>query len=274
MIHGRGVENPSFRQRTAYHAMLLGGIAMLTSALVVIGNKQTLADIELRRAEDMKRSLSQVIHPDMYTNDILKDVRQVKVDNELKDVYVARSNDSVVAVAFEMTGQGYAGPIQVLVGVNSKGELLGARILSHNETPGLGDKIEAAKSRWIFSFDGLSLNNPEESQWKVKKDGGYFDQFTGATITPRAVVKTIKAGMDFFQANKDLLLEQKQAQNPEAKTPNNDTPSNTKETNQSESEPDAPMPAIARQSMTQAPLQAAHLVSSQAVSPQKGEAHG
>jgi electron transport complex protein RnfG len=214
-MYGKGVANPSFRQRTAYHAMLLGGMAMITSALIVIGNKQTYADIELRHAEDIKRSLSQVIHPDMYTNDLLADVVRLPVANETKVVHVARSGKKVVAVAFEMVTEGYSGPITVIIGINRKGELLGARVLSHTETPGLGDKIEAEKSDWIFSFGGLSLASLGESKWKVKKDGGYFDQFTGATITPRAVVKAIKSGLEIFKANQAILLAENQPQKPE-----------------------------------------------------------
>lgn len=206
MIHGKGVANPSFRQRTAYHAMLLGGMAMITSALIVIGDKETHAAIELRKAEDMKRSLSQVIPPETHSNDLLKDVIDLKIDNEPKKFYIARADGKAVAAAFEITGYGYAGPIDVMVGINSKGELLGARVLSHNETPGLGDKIEAGKSRWIFAFTGLSLANPGESLWKVKKDGGIFDQFSGATITPRGVVKAIKHSLEIFRDNKALLM--------------------------------------------------------------------
>ncbi|WP_455204715.1 electron transport complex subunit RsxG [Kaarinaea lacus] len=205
-MYGKGVEKPSFQKRTAYHAMLLGGIAMTTSALIVIGNKQTRADIELRKIEDMKNSLAQVIHPDIHTNDLLHDVLQLKVKGENKSIYIAKSNDNVVGVAFESSVQGYAGPINVIVGINRKGELLGTRILSHSETPGLGDKIEAEKHPWVYSFDGLSLSNPTEEQWKVKKDGGYFDSFTGATITPRAVIKAVKSSLEIFEANKNILL--------------------------------------------------------------------
>ena len=207
MIHGKGVANPSFRQRTAYHSMLLGGMAMITSALIVIGNKETSASIELRKAEDMKKSLSQVIPPEIHSNDLLQDVVQLKINQETKNFYIARADEKAVAVAFEMTAFGYSGPIEVMVGINRKGELLGARVLSHNETPGLGDKIETDKSQWIFSFAGLSLSNPGEPQWKVKKDGGIFDQFSGATITPRAVVKAIKHSLDIFMDNESVLLE-------------------------------------------------------------------
>lgn len=215
-MYGKGVANPSFRQRTAYHAMLLGGMAMITSALIVIGNKQTYADIELRHEEDIKRSLSQVIHPDMYTNDLLDDVVRLPVGNDTKIVHIARSDNKVVAVAFEMVSEGYSGPITVILGINRKGELLGTRVLSHTETPGLGDKIEAEKSDWIFSFNGLSLASLGESKWKVKKDGGYFDQFTGATITPRAVVKAIKSGLELFKTNQTILLAENPSQKPES----------------------------------------------------------
>jgi electron transport complex protein RnfG len=140
-------------------------------------------------------------------------VVQLQVDHETKTIYVAKSNDKVISVAFEMTAQGYSGPITVMLGVDRKGELLGVRVLSHTETPGLGDKIEAEKSHWIFGFDGLSLSNPNESQWKVKKDGGYFDQFTGATITPRAVVKAIEAGLELFKTHQGQLLAETQIPN-------------------------------------------------------------
>jgi len=206
MLYGKGVLNPSYRQRTMHHAMLLGGMAAITSALLVIANKQTYPDIELRRIEDMQRSLEQVVPPGIHSNDLIKDVIEVKFNNESKKVHIARSDGKVVAVAFDTIVKGYAGPIDVIVGINREGELLGTRVLSHNETPGLGDKIEPEKNSWIFGFKGLSLRNPGESQWKVKKDGGYFDQFTGATITPRAVVKAVKLSLEFFQANRNLLL--------------------------------------------------------------------
>jgi electron transport complex protein RnfG len=206
MMYGRGVAKPSFRERTAYHAMLLGGMAMITSALIVIADKQTRQDIALRRAEDTKYSLSQVIHPDMHTNDLLKDVKTLKINGQPKKFYRARSADKIIAVAYQMSGQGYAGPIEVMLGVNKKGKLLGVRILSHVETPGLGDKVEPEKSDWVFKFSGLSLHNPGEQQWKVKKDGGYFDQFTGATITPRAVITTVKQGLELFNKHQAEIL--------------------------------------------------------------------
>ena len=81
-------------------------------------------------------------------------------------------------------------------------------MLSHKETPGLGDKIEVAKSNWILSFVGRSLATMSASQWAVKKDGGDIDQFAGATITPRKAVQAIYRGLHLFKENQALLLKQ------------------------------------------------------------------
>lgn len=94
------------------------------------------------------------------------------------------------------------------MGVSREGKILGVRILKHTETPGLGDKIEPAKTKWIFSFDGKFLGNPLADLWAVKKDGGVFDQFAGATITPRAVVKAVKGGLVFFEKERSTLLDE------------------------------------------------------------------
>ena len=112
---------------------------------------------------------------------------------------------TVTGLAFEMSGPGYSGLIHVLLGIAPDGTLLGVRVRSHTETPGLGDKIELAKDDWILGFTGKSLRDPAPENWKVKRDGGVFDQFSGATITPRAVVRTITRGLTFFDRNKAAL---------------------------------------------------------------------
>ncbi len=96
----------------------------------------------------------------------------------------------------------------MIMGVDRIGTLLGVRVISHAETPGLGDKIEASKSDWILKFNGRSLNDPPPTGWAVKKDGGIFDQFTGATITPRALVGAVKNGLEFFAAHRLALLDE------------------------------------------------------------------
>jgi len=123
-------------------------------------------------------------------------------------VYRARQAHHVTGVAFEASGKGYSGNIRVLLGIDSDGHLLGVRVLQHSETPGLGDKIEVARSDWITKFTGKSLGSPADAQWAVKKDGGPFDQFTGATITPRAVVKIIRDGLRLFAVNRQTLLQE------------------------------------------------------------------
>ncbi|NCC28094.1 MAG: RnfABCDGE type electron transport complex subunit G, partial [Gammaproteobacteria bacterium] len=102
---------------------------------------------------------------------------------------------------------GYAGPIQLLVSVLRDGSVGGVRVLFHHETPGLGDKIEERKSDWVLSFDGKSLSNPTPERWAVKRDGGEFDQFTGATITPRAIVHAVKNTLIYVQQQGDALFE-------------------------------------------------------------------
>ena len=99
-----------------------------------------------------------------------------------------------------------AGRIELLVGIDRNGVLAGVRAITHKETPGLGDKINTNVSDWIFGFAGKSLNNPDASGWKVKKDGGEFDQFTGASVTPRAVVAAVYRALQYFQENRHLLL--------------------------------------------------------------------
>ena len=121
-------------------------------------------------------------------------------------IYRARLGSALKGVVFQVSERGYSGEILVLMAVDVDGKMLGARVLKHTETPGLGDKIEVAKDKWILSFNGKSLGEPPADKWGVKKDGGVFDQFAGATITPRAVVKAVKGGMLFFSEHKAEIL--------------------------------------------------------------------
>jgi len=117
-----------------------------------------------------------------------------------------KNNEPVAAVLTSVAPDGYSGSIKILIAVYADGSLSGVRVISHKETPGLGDKIDAQRDDWILQFAGLSLSSPDKSRWKVKKDGGDFDQFTGATITARAVVNAIKRTLEFFEANQDKLF--------------------------------------------------------------------
>jgi electron transport complex protein RnfG len=203
----KGVLEPSYRRRVGYQAALLGGMAMFASAALVLGDLRTRDDIALRQSEDLKRSLEQVIPAGLHDNEPVADSLELPgPSGRSRRIYVARRDGLATAAAFETAGQGYSGDIRLIMGVSSTGEVLGVRVLAHAETPGLGDKIEIEKDDWIKSFDGRSLDNTVTPEWAVKKDGGRFDQFTGATITPRAVVQAVHEGLRFFRENRTAIM--------------------------------------------------------------------
>lgn len=186
------------RGKLSYQTILLGSVTLLTSGVLALANYLTQEAIQAAEMQDIKHTLVQVL-PIQYDNDLLQDTIILPgMDGNLLTVYRARQRKRVVAVVFQVSQFGYAGPVVLMMGISRTGEVLGVRVLKHSETPGLGDKIELAKNNWILSFNGKSLTNPVATQWQVKKDGGVFDQFTGATITPRAVVRAVKQGLEFF----------------------------------------------------------------------------
>lgn len=194
------------RGKLYYQVLLLGGVALVTTAALAFANKATSADIAAAQARDMQQSLAQVL-PGKFDNDLLKDIVVLNGPNGEVTVYRARRAGRVEAVVFKVSGTGYAGAIDCMMGMDRDGKITGVRVIRHKETPGLGDKIEPAKSRWIYDFDGKSLGNPPADKWAVKKDGGVFDQFAGATITPRGVVKAVKSGLDFFDKQHAKLFD-------------------------------------------------------------------
>lgn len=197
-----------YRNNPAFHAVLLSGFALISAVLLIIGNQLTAESIELRRIEDLQFSLSQVIPTTMHDNDLWSDTRTVKSgDGSSATYYLARKGGQMVGAAFEQTTTGYSGTIRLLIGVDMSGKILGVRVLSHSETPGLGDKIDIAKNDWILSFDNQSLDILPAGKWKVKKDDGAFDQFSGATITPRAVVAAVHNALLLFAKQKHQLLQ-------------------------------------------------------------------
>jgi electron transport complex protein RnfG len=201
------VAEPGDGKGASYQAGLLGGFTLVAAALLVIGNMATRDAIERRLAEDLLASLGEVIPSAIHDNDLLENPLDLPLSSgEVLAVYRARKGPEITAVAYPLSAQGYGGSIDLLLGVSARGEILGARALAHAETPGLGDKIDVRRGDWIRGFDGLSLGNPPAEHWAVKKDGGDFDQFSGATITPRAVVGAIKAGLELFRENRHALL--------------------------------------------------------------------
>lgn len=201
-------------------AVFLFLFAIIGSGLVAFtydGTAERIADNE-RKA--LLKSLNEVVPPDRYNNDIFNDILYVRNSELLGSeapvpVYRARKNGwPVAAVLAPVAPDGYNGTIHLLVAINLDGTLAGVRVVRHRETPGLGDGIEAERSDWILAFAGKSLDKPLKKGWKVKRDGGEFDQFTGATITPRAVVKAVHEALIYYQLQGQKLFEQ--APNPQA----------------------------------------------------------
>lgn len=194
-------------------AGILGAFAVGGVGVVAITHDLTAARIAENERAAVLRQMQAIVPPGRMDNDPLQD-RIVVSDPELlgtqsTQVYRVRSNGEPVAVILNpVAPNGYGGPIRLLVSVLADGTLGGVRVLGHQETPGLGDKIEEAKSDWIQTFAGKSLGNPPVDAWKVRRDGGAFDQFTGATITPRAIVQAVRRTLEFVSAQGLALFEQ------------------------------------------------------------------
>jgi len=199
---------PSVLRGPARHGILLGLFSLAAALILSLSFAATEAAIAARKAENLLASLRQVLPAALHENDPSQTLRVLQDPKEGQvKTYLATSGTDVTGVAFELTGYGYSGAIRVLIGIAPDGTVLGVRVLSHTETPGLGDKIERRISAWIESFSGKSLSDPAPDGWAVRKDGGSFDQFSGATITPRAVVATVKRGLQLFDAHRATLLQ-------------------------------------------------------------------
>lgn len=193
---------------TSRYGILLGFIALLCTAISAGIFFLTKDKIDAVIAAQQRELLLQVIPQDYFNNNLLESavIPQDKNLEGIQKIYFAKKDGNVSAYAYETTApDGYSGDIRLLVGLDPKGEVLGVRVIEHHETPGLGDKIERRISNWILGFTNQPINEHNLSEWAVKKDGGKFDQFSGATITPRAVVNQTKASALVMLNNRALL---------------------------------------------------------------------
>ena len=156
--------------------------------------------------------ISQIVPQQIADNDIVHDTLDLKPDallgtDEHTLAYRARLHGKITAVVLQAVApDGYGGAIHLILAIRRNGQIAGVRVVSHNETPGLGDYIDIKKSPWIKGFDGKALQPGHDEDWHVKKDGGKFDYMAGATITPRAVVKAVHKALQYFAQNRDKLL--------------------------------------------------------------------
>lgn len=204
-----------FRLPIQKNSQILAIFAIVCTAIVGLVNELTKDKIEAQAQQQLLNTLHSIIEPGRYNNDMTQDC--VNVNSPLlggsqksqvtQTAYIARRDGNAIAVAITSTApDGYNGNIELIVAINMDDSVSGVRVLKHQETPGLGDKVELRKSDWIISFNGKALLSDNDNRWAVTKDGGMFDQFTGATITPRAVVKAVKKAVIFFKDNKQSLL--------------------------------------------------------------------
>ena len=202
----------SISKNMLINALLLGVFAIVGTAIVAFTYEQTQQRVVENKRQYKLRKLHELISPDMHDNDLDTDTVSVNDPRLARDtqmtVYRARKDNRPVAAIIEaIAPDGYSGKIRLLVAVNTNGKLAGVRVTEHLETPGLGDAIEANKSDWITIFNGKSLNSPKPKHWRVRRDGGEFDQITSATITSRAVVKATRNVLEYFADNQQALFE-------------------------------------------------------------------
>ena len=192
--------------------LLVAVVAICSAALVTASYDFSKNRITANERARLLRSLNSVLPPAVSKrnpNPVRIRVRDPKLlgSEAPVNVFVALANGRALATVFaSVAPDGYNGPIKLLVGVSADGVLTGVRAVSEHETPGLGDRIDIDKSDWILQFNGKSLGDPPLERWAVDKDGGSFDSITGATITPRAVVKAVKNTLLYFKQNKQALL--------------------------------------------------------------------
>ena len=187
-------------------------IAALCTALVALTYMGTAERIEANEQAWLERSLQPVLSGVVYDSGLTESVITIPSPHDLPGpdaavVYRVYARGAPVAALFVVSARdGYAGPIRMLVGVDVDGVLTGVHVLEHRETPGLGDRVESGKSDWAEQFGGRSLANPAASGWAIRRDGGQFDQLTGASVTPRAIVKAVRETLLYFEAHRDTIF--------------------------------------------------------------------
>jgi len=196
---------------------ILALFALISTGLIALVHLMTKEKISEEIEAAMARRLNEIVDKDQYDNDVYHDCTLISGVDAIGPpkstrVFRMRLKDENYGVFFtSIAPDGYAGKIKMVLGIYEDGTIAGVRVTEHQETPGLGDKIEIEKSDWIKQFDGKSLANLKTENWKVKKDGGTFDALTGATITPRAIVKAVHQAAVFYSKNKQTLYQSNQS---------------------------------------------------------------
>jgi len=192
--------------------LILAVMAAVCTGLVAVTYHQTAPRIAANERAYLEQSLQPALAGISYDSNVADSAFTIPDPHELPGnepvtVYRAFQSGEPVAALFVVTApDGFSGPIRLLVGVAADGTVSGVRVLQHKETPGLGEFIDQSRSDWILQFAGTSLRDPAPAMWAIRRDAGAFDQLTGASVTPRAVVKAVKETLLYFEANRDSVF--------------------------------------------------------------------
>jgi electron transport complex protein RnfG len=199
-------------QSVAKSGATLAAIAAICTALVAVTYHLTAERIAANELALLEQSLQPALSGQFYDGGVSESKLVLPQPHGLPGsdaaiIYRVFKEDAPVAALFVVSARdGFSGAIRLLIGINIDGAITGVRVLEHRETPGLGDKIEAARTDWILQFDGHSLGNPNAEGWAIRTDGGQFDQLTGASVTPRAVIKAIRNTLLYFETHRDEIF--------------------------------------------------------------------
>lgn len=203
------------------NGLILAAVAAICTTLVAVTFNVTKARIAANEQAYLEQSLAPVLAGVSFDNDISASAYTVPVPhvlpgNEDAVIYPLLEGDEPAAALFVVTAEdGFAGPIKLLIGVDIEGSVTGVRTLEHKETPGIGDGIDINRSNWIEMFRGKSLESPKRDRWTIKRDGGAFDQLTGASVTSRAVVNAVELTLRYFEVNRDEVFAARSVAGPE-----------------------------------------------------------
>ena len=199
-------------RRAARSAVVLAVAAILAVGVVAVVNDRARPQIEASRRAEQLRQLTAVLGDVAYDNDpltdtlLVRDLESLGTAETLTAHRVRRGGEPIAVLLNAVAPDGYTGALRLLVAIDAHGRLIGVRVLEHRETPGLGDFVEERRTDWIHQFDGRSLDVPPPPRWQVRKDGGDFDQYTGATITSRAVIHAVRDALTYFGRHRTELL--------------------------------------------------------------------
>lgn len=192
--------------------LTLAVIAAICTVLVAATHRLTADRIVANEQAWLERSLQPALSGLFYDSGVTESKLIISPPHDLPGseaaiIYRVYAEDLPVAALFVISARdGYAGPIRILVGIDVQGTVSGVQVLEHRETPGLGDRVESTKSDWVKQFNGRSLLNPQPDGWAIRRDGGEFDQLSGASVTPRAIVKALRETLLYFAAHEDEIF--------------------------------------------------------------------